>query len=147
MNSERINIFLSALKRNDIEELEKLLESGYQINYVGEKGYPPLFWSIYENLEEMTVFLVERGADLDIQRKGQTALFWSLLYCRKSIFEFLVERGANVNILDKNGSSLLHNIPDIVTISTAQFLIEKGALINVQDKHGQTPLHLATHYN
>lgn len=63
-----------AATRGSIDEMGVLISSGADINCVGEHGYTPLLNAIEQCKLEAVVWLVGRGADMDVRTcDGMTA--------------------------------------------------------------------------
>ncbi|GFY65411.1 putative pre-16S rRNA nuclease [Trichonephila inaurata madagascariensis] len=117
----------AAAKHNCGKVVELLTERGANIDLKGEKGETPLFSAVKEGHINMARFLIEKGADINVQcsYNGYTALHTAV---------------------DKSNPSMMKQFNKVNTadyIEIIKLLIEKGADINVQDNYGGTPLHLA----
>ena len=59
----------SFVQTNNMVGVETLLEQGVSINIVDSYGRTPLYCAIYFNKYEMAKYLIEHGADMDIETK------------------------------------------------------------------------------
>ncbi|WP_341823390.1 ankyrin repeat domain-containing protein [Wolbachia endosymbiont (group A) of Agelastica alni] len=118
------------------------------------------------NYTQYIMFLLETGANPDIQNKNKEILSD---YLNKKLFDilnelesdrsllndfnytqyimFLLETGANPNIQNQNGKTLLHYVAECNDTYGISFFLKKGANPNVQDKDEKTPLHYAAKNN
>ena len=117
------------------------------------KGETPLIVASREGHVDVVSFLVEHGADLNLQCKaGDTALMTACLFNKRDVVIFLVEHGANVNLQsDGSGSTALHlflyGIPmysDDNYCNVLSSLIENGADVNACMRDDCTPLMMAS---
>ncbi|XCA36263.1 MAG: ankyrin repeat domain-containing protein [Wolbachia endosymbiont of Armadillidium vulgare] len=55
----------------------------------------------------MVEFLIQAGANVDVQHLYGTPLHYAVSYCRKETVEVLLEKGANVNAVNTHGMTPL----------------------------------------
>lgn len=58
--------FYAAVEREDIAEIEKLINDGFDLNKFDEEGATVLFFAILQGNIEIVQLLLERGANADI---------------------------------------------------------------------------------
>ena len=90
---------------------------------------------------EITMLLVSKGADLNIQdNEGSTPLTIASYKGELEIVKLLISKGADINIQETNGQTALRrslvNIGRYVGVT--KYLVEKGADLNIQDAEGDT---------
>jgi ankyrin repeat protein len=130
-----------AVQVGDIDQLERNLYWGADVNKADAKGLTPLHVAAQKGSLVMSRILVKNQADLEqLDPQGHTALLKALIARNTIIAEYLVEQGAK---LDPN--SALH---ETATLGSADrdvvgFLIRQGAKLDNQDEKGNTPLHSA----
>lgn len=61
------NELIYAVRCNDIDEVNKLLDEGWDINYKGECHRTPLFYAVYYRNRQMFDLLLNRGAKMEFQ--------------------------------------------------------------------------------
>ncbi|PID45184.1 MAG: hypothetical protein CSB47_09980 [Proteobacteria bacterium] len=110
-----------------IEDMQILLKKGININTLDEDDNTPLHFSIDRKEPEMTLFLLENGADPTIQNdEGYTALHLSVLYQNIEIAEAILKRFPQVVNIESEewGSPLLQALQNIEMV---KLLIAYGA--------------------
>ena len=134
--------------------VDALLAAGADINAVGQFG-TPLMTSIRSNipfgpnrrdsLSQVTVRLLERGADLNARsRIGLTALHGAAFAGPASI-RALLDAGADPSVGDMDGETLLHRVAGYSSVgpTVIPLLLDAGMDVNLPSDNGETPLHLA----
>jgi len=120
----------------NVEMARLLIQCGAYIHttYCSSK-YTPLVYAGNNSNLEMTMMLVENGADVNsLDRSGCTPIFHA--NCEK-VVEFLLESGADVNHKNKNGETpLIHT----TKINIARKLVKYGADLTVVDSEGFTAM-------
>lgn len=92
---EGFTVLMHAIKKGDLKEAERLLNSGESVNYEVAYGYTPLAVAgMYEH-RDMVALLIERGAHINEQDGQSWALKKSFL--NAEITRTLLEHGANPN--------------------------------------------------
>ncbi|PGH09567.1 hypothetical protein GX51_00673 [Blastomyces parvus] len=94
--------------------------------------------------QQMLRFLLERGADVNIQdHKGCTALSLAARRDDLPAVRLLLEQGADVNIQDREGYTALSLAAWKGDLPVIKLLLKQGANVNIQDREGCTALSLA----
>lgn len=101
---------LSAIKRNNFDELKTLIET---------YGVP---------------------VDSVVDASGETLLMVAVIYGRTDMIRSLLSMGANVNMKDARGKTAVHKAVFLDHIETLKLLIEHGANVLEKDRDGYTPL-------
>lgn len=140
----------------DLEMVKKSLKNGADINdrTVFGGGETPLLLSIKYCNREITEYLIEKGADLNLKdyRYGDTPLISALQKEDFITAKYLIEKGADVNAKNKKGetalmetTSCLCNRDDAEDLEDrfeiVKILIKHGANINAKDNDGKTVFH------
>ncbi len=103
-----------------LEEAEKLIESGVDVNVVDEYGFTPLYF--IDNIQIATL-LISHGANINhCNQYNETPLFSAQSY---ELSKVLIKNGAIINIRNDLGSTPLMIAPNI---DIANLLIENGAV-------------------
>ncbi len=159
---------IAAAKIGDVEEVNRLIQKGANVNARWKHGRTALMQAVVDNQAKILELLIEKGADLNIKdESGKTAFDLALTQNKKQMARLLKSRGAKLSLIDavKLGDAeevtrLLHqgvnvnargedartalmqaalqNQPRIV-----ELLIEKGADLNIKYESGKTPFDLA----
>ena len=155
-----LNLIRVVREGSSLEEAERLLSEGAQINGRDDYGNTPLHEAAISRKEEMAKLLIRSGADIDAKGKygkhplhcavtwhsGEVADIEQRDVLRKSLAKVFFEEGADVNARNNNGETPLHTaVPakGYRMLEAVLLLIATGADVNAADKDGQTPLHLA----
>jgi len=147
---------LLALRRKKIELASYLIDQGAKVNIVSNDGMSPLILSLYHS-DELTIKLLEKGADPNAKFNDLTPLDIALKNRRPSLVKLLKKYGAKPGVEKGFESTALHKALSEWTYNNQIELITKNEYIeglkeiikrnpssvNVQDVDRNTPLHLA----
>uniref|UniRef100_A0A672YEZ9 Tetratricopeptide repeat, ankyrin repeat and coiled-coil containing 1a n=1 Tax=Sphaeramia orbicularis TaxID=375764 RepID=A0A672YEZ9_9TELE len=90
---------------------------------------------------EMVVFLLERGAGLEIpNRRGMVPLLSASKHGHTQIVELLLKHGTDINVTDKQGRTPLMLAASEGHTSTVDLLLSKGASLSSTDQDSLTAL-------
>lgn len=133
-----------AVAKEDVEEVEELLERGADPNYMDLLDYSVLNMSIERNNREIFDLLIEAGVDVNL--KPNPPLVESCIYyCDPSFVRVLINKGANVNIQSptKEFAPPIYNLCSCYGgIEKLKILIENGVKLNTIVFDNYTPLEL-----
>lgn len=145
--------FMDAIRERNIIEVNKLLETGIDINSKSSRGYTPLMAAAQMGDEKMYFFLLEKGAS----KEGKLRIFphpdiaWLAL---KGGNEAIVRDLFSSELANKplDGTYPLHEASYFCKERIIDLLLELGAnpnvkVVNKKRGTGQTPLHIATEYS
>lgn len=131
--------------RGGFDAIKQLVDKRpYLANSSNKKGVSILIVAINENDLESVNYLLEKGANPNVELDGVSAL--ALAYYEKppELPKLLIAYGANVN--GQSGAKSTSPIFAAVMFSdkdSIEYLLEHGAELNVTGVMGQTPLHSA----
>ncbi len=94
------NDLMNAVNKGDRKTAQTLIESGASINYVGLFNYKNrsmLQIAVENHDKEMVLFLINRGANVNLNNKDKSVLQIAVENNSKEIVSLLLEKGANVN--------------------------------------------------
>ncbi|MBR5646048.1 MAG: ankyrin repeat domain-containing protein [Treponema sp.] len=96
-----------AVRNDNIRYVKKFVEKGANINAVSEdRGYTAVMDAVWRKNEEITEYLIKKGADLNtINKEGQTNLVLAVGSESEKICKLLAENGADPDIKDQMGMS------------------------------------------
>lgn len=135
--NDRTPLMLAAFD-GDLQKIERLLESGEDVNAVGKWRNSPLM--VATNLETAKL-LVERGADLHAANDdGNTAMMVAVWKFKWEVVKYLVDRGTDVNAVNKFGLTPLAYVTEYGELEMVKYLVDRGAHVNSVDSNGLTPL-------
>jgi ankyrin repeat protein len=140
-------MFYSAIRQNNLVQLNALLDQKISANLPDNHGITPLMVAAeIGSLDAMRV-LIEHGAGVNLQNDfGSTALMWSVSDPAK--VRLLLDHGADVNLIARSGRTAL--IIAAFTNPSAEvvrLLLAKGAKAGVMDGRHVTPMNAATFGN
>ncbi len=135
-----------AAKTGEVEEAERLIQAGADLEALDEDGETPLTAAALEGQTAAVKLLVARGADIKSQNKGVfTALHAAAHKGHIQIVEFALDQGAGIDDQDnKAGITPLHAAAERDYLDIIKLLIERGARIDLKELHGWTPIDRAT---
>lgn len=121
---------VKASRDGDITLISNLARLGYDLNERNSNGWTPLITASYHGQSEVVKFLLENGAQPDLNDwNGTTPLMYAQLFAKKSmdtrIFDLLLDFGANPWVTDFEGLNLHDHIVKITNSDLAIKLINK----------------------
>ena len=145
-SKEIINLLSS---RANIDNNRSKSTISWSVTADPRKGCPPLHLAVKKGNEELTKFLLSKGADVNaIGTSGTTSLHIATEHGNLKIVEFLLKHGARVNSaytsIFQEGYTPLHVAAEKGGKEIIELLLSRGADINAKGKDGTTPLHVAT---
>lgn len=90
-----------AAAEGDIDEMERLVEAGYQIGMFDDLSFTPLHCAVEKEQYKAAVWLLKHGAEVnanDFDRIGETPLCIGVRGNYPEIVELLLQHGANPDI-------------------------------------------------
>ncbi|XP_053407058.1 fibronectin type 3 and ankyrin repeat domains 1 protein-like isoform X2 [Mercenaria mercenaria] len=140
MNGEHLH---KALNRQDLEMLEKVIESGdVKIDVPDKYGFSPLMQASVKGYESCVEILLKHGADVHLRNDaGKTALMLACFAGQLECVKILRKNGAKYDDFDRGGSAPIHWAVDGGNVKLLDWMIEDGADVNLRDMNsGWTPL-------
>jgi uncharacterized protein len=153
----KIIALCQAIQANDLEEIDRQIAAGADVNAKGKDEMTPLLWAFPDNKLERFTKLLEHGADpnvfiqSDLNTHGEFHPGDSVTHfaCRTEFpgyFEAVFAHGGDPNLPRTTGNALDESpLFSVITgmapdkMSKVKILIEKGADLNHLDKTGMTP--------
>ncbi|MBN1808454.1 MAG: ankyrin repeat domain-containing protein [Planctomycetes bacterium] len=145
-----------AVRTNDLQEIERLLDKGGDIEIRGgEERYTPLVWAAHLSRTEAADLLIRQGADVTATdrsrhsgvgygagpRRRWTALEYAVSQNNNALAGILLKHGADVNHRAGGGWTPLFNAVYNRNVGMVRLLLEHGADAAARDENHNTPLH------
>lgn len=130
---------VEAARRNDLKQVQELLESGADVNAKGNRVFTALMAASNRGHFDMVGLLLDKGADVNAKTEdGRTAMMLALGH--RNVVDLLLKNGANVNAKDLRGETALMVTSELGSSKIVKMLLESGADINAKDRAGETAL-------
>lgn len=128
-----------AVQIGDLDQLERNLYWGADVNQADARGLTPLHVAAQKGSLVMCKILLQNGADPQLpDAQGHTSLVKALLSRNTLVADYLVKHGARLD-----ADAVLHETARLGSADrdVIDFLVKQGASINHRDAQGNTPLH------
>jgi len=141
-SSEQI---VEAAKSGDLKTVREILtRDPVKVNALDEEKYTPLHWACMRAHWGVARYLIEQGADLNIQGgDGGTPLNWAVHHDQVDIVESMIDQGARLNVQNRWGMTELHTAIWRGNIHVAACLLDRGSDPGIRTKEGWTAMHYA----
>jgi Ankyrin repeats (many copies) len=117
-----------AVAKGEIENIEKQVKNGIDLNCLAGDGLAPLHWSIAPETIEPMKKLLELGANPNvITYQGATPIMNAVQSNKIDKLQLLVESGGLVNLKDNRGFTALHRAAEMGHIEIVKYLLDKEA--------------------
>ena len=130
-----------AVHAEDIDQVERNLYWGADVNGIGPDGNSPLHVAAERGNRVIAQMLLKKNAEVDLpNRDGRTALYLAVMSGRIQIALLLIKFQAQF-APDQLLLEVAHNGVDDRDV--LKFLLKQGAQIDIQDDDGNSSLHIA----
>ena len=145
-NIDGYDELMNAISKGDMKALEKLIKDDTDLNKQYDK-ITPLNLAAARNDKEMVKFLVEKGADINLEDGyGYTPLIIAMKYRNIGLAKDIIDLKPDLNaICSATGDTPLTYLAREVWFGTdlCYYMIKNGADVNKKNDNGDTPLIVA----
>lgn len=97
-----------AARSGQVDLVEQILKSGYDINSKNEKGHSLLMLAAYNGHYNLVQFLIAQGADVNsVDHSGSSILMGVVFKGHSQIFDLLVKAGADLELQNQKKQTAL----------------------------------------
>lgn len=134
-----------ALIQGDIEQVERFLDEGTQVDARDAEGITVLMYASYHGQESIVNLLIERGANINASEyvDGRTALMDSSINGQSEMVELLLNRGADINAKSNTGWTALMWAVERKRNEVVALLVDRGAYLDSRNDDGKTAVTVA----
>ncbi|MEI0549047.1 ankyrin repeat domain-containing protein [Brachyspira intermedia] len=145
-NIDGYDELMNAISKGDMKALEKLIKDDTDLNKQYDK-ITPLGLAAARNDKTMVKFLVEKGADINLEDGyGYTPLIKAMKYRNIDLAKNIIDLKADLNaVCSATGDTPLTYLVREVWFGTdlCYYMIKNGADVNKKNDNGDTPLIVA----
>ena len=135
-----ISLYLAS-QRGDIEQIERHIKWGSDINALDKDGNAPLHVAAQKGRIAIAQLLLKHGADINLKSSsGYTPIYYAVLAGRTRLADLLLQRGADIDPSNLLLEAAHRDIPDRDAII---YLAAQGADLETRDAQGDTALIIA----
>ncbi len=140
---------LDAVKNNDFNAVVQVVESGANVNCLRFSRYGmgaylminPLIQALLNNNRDILAFLLQRGANMNVERKGDNRFLKIVVNGNNDIFQYLMELDPQAMIHLKQGKyTILIWASSRGLADKVKLLLDAGADVHAVHEGGQTAL-------
>ncbi|XP_004488279.1 uncharacterized protein [Cicer arietinum] len=147
ISSEKWSPLHSLALSMQISSMDKLLENGYDIDFLNKEGLTALHKAIIGKKEAVISHLLRKGASPHVKDKdGATPLHYAVQVGAKQTVKLLIKYNVDVNVADNEGWTPLHVAIQSRNRDIAKILLVNGADRLTKNKDGKTALNLSLCY-
>ncbi len=140
MEKPTISFYL-ANQRGDIEQIERHIKWGSDINALDKDGNAPLHVAAQKGRIAITRMLIRHGADINLPgAQGHSPAHYAILSGRTRLADLLLKQGATIDVNSMLLDAAHQNIPERDAVV---YLAIHGANLEVKDAQGDTALIIA----
>lgn len=136
---------VDAAKNGDLKTVKAILsQNPEKLNALDEGKYTPLHWACMRAHWDVAQYLIEQGADLNIQGgDGGSPLQWATHHDNVEIVKLMIDKGAKLNVQNQWGMTELHTAIWRGNIHVVDYLLDQGSNPLIKTNEGWTAMHYA----
>ena len=134
------------IRHNKVEALKAMLTNADVYLRTFDNGYSPLADACEKDLTEVSILLIENGADINFQDEEQSwsPLMWAVSNGNETIaLKLLEQKNCDVDLVDVEGNTCVHLAVMAENEVLLKYLLAKNANKNVINSENATPLQIA----
>lgn len=132
----------------DIGLLELIRGKGVALDTRDDNGMTPLFYSIRNRKEPMSIYLINQGANVRaVTVNDWPLLLYTAIYGQTETAKLLLDKKVDVNAQTREGIAPIHSATSFGRTDFVKMLVEHGAKIDIQTTEGAMPLAWARNTN
>jgi uncharacterized protein len=119
-----MSALMLAARDGDLDSAKLLLASGARINDTNPIGSTPLMLAIRNDRTDLALFLLDKGADPNVDAAGHVALHLAVARMNHDVLRSLIDHGAKVNVRlekgepDPDGNRRFNQLPEYLLGAT-----------------------------
>ncbi len=135
------NNLMVAASNGCIQEIERLISKGADIDAETDEGATPLIFAVANNQLSSVLTLLSHNPDVNkVTLNNETPLIISVKNQNTEIAEALIRGGADIDLADKFGATPLHYASLTGSLNMTDLLLYYAADCNKKSNDGTTPL-------
>jgi uncharacterized protein len=129
----------------DFSMVKEIIKNNSDINQTNEYGYSALHIASSKGLEEIAIFLIEHGINVNLQDpNGQTVLHYAAVYNQLKLAKAALSNGGDLSIEDMHGNqplwtAVFNDKGRNDRVEFVKMYIENGADENHKNKVAKSP--------
>nr|KAF6397850.1 ribonuclease L [Rousettus aegyptiacus] len=130
------HLLIKAVKDEDIERVQQLLDMGADVNFQDEDGgWTPLHNAVNNSTEDIVDLLLHHGADPCLRKNnGATPFIIAGIVGNVELLKLFLSKGSEINEHDHNGFTAFMEAAWYGKVDALRFLYENGAEVNLGRK-------------
>ncbi len=142
------NLFLHAIKNDDINLISQLIRTEVNINQADQTGKTALMVAAKAGNPQLVKKLLDNGALADIKNNnGGSAIMFACIKGDMETIRLLIEKEVDVNARGSNGWGALMIASAKGHTEVVKLLLQHNVDVNTVDVYEWTPLHRASYEN
>lgn len=131
-DNPQVAALVEAAVQGDINEIDRLVAKGTEVNSVAANGLTPLIWVLSTHRMDGAKRLIELGANPNyIASNGFSAMSLAAGGNRPAVLRLLLEHGGDPDLMGHDGHPLLHIAVLNMRWANMRMLLEFGGNINI----------------
>jgi len=132
----------------DIDLFELIRGKGVALDARDDNEMTPLFYSIRNRKESMSLYLIGQGANVRaVAVNDWPLLLYAAIYGQTETAKMLLDKKVDVNAQTREGIAPIHSATSFGRTDFVKMLVEHGAKIDIQTTEGAMPLSWALNPN